>query len=277
MFQLKFEDRDYPQSLRSIHEPPKILWGEGDSSLLHEGTRVALVGSREATSYGRSTALRLGRELAERGMIVVSGLAVGIDAAAHEGALRAGGKTLAVLGCGMDIPYPKENLDLKRRIGERGLLLTEFSDGEEPAPWTFPRRNRIISGLSSAVVVVEAGEKSGALVTANWALEQGREVLAVPGNIDSAKSVGANRLIQNGATPVLSVDDILGTLKLPVAARVENRDPVMRALEDGRRSIDEIASSSGLAAAEVSARLVAMEIEGLVRALPGGVFEKVYG
>lgn len=282
MFELRFGDPDYPQTLRSIDKPPKILWGEGDLALLGQ-TMIAIVGSREPTDYGKAVAYDFSRSLAQKGVVVVSGLAYGIDTMTHEGALATGGKTIAVLGCGLDVPYPKENLDLKRRITQSGVVLTEFPLATAPASWTFPQRNRIISGLAAAVVVVEATRRSGALVTAKWALAQGREVFAVPGNINVPQSEGPNRLIQEGATPVLSVEDIFGALRLPFAVSSQSRyneprdkkEQLKEILSQGARSIDEIVEATQLGAGEVSSLLVTLEIEGMVEALPGGRFKNV--
>ncbi|MBI2981136.1 MAG: DNA-protecting protein DprA [Deltaproteobacteria bacterium] len=274
-------DSDYPEILTSIENPPPELWVEGELSLLNQGTRIAIVGTREATVYGKKIAFRLARHLAERGVLVVSGLAYGIDTEAHRGALAGGGKTIAVLGCGIDIPYPKGNVPLKGEIIRSGLVLSEWKDGTPGADWMFPRRNRIISGLSSAVVVVEAAERSGALITADWALSQGREVFAVPGNIDSPVSAGPNLLIRNGATPLLSPEDLFHGLKLPFSKKVT--DPISLPPEEKRiidlltesRSIDEIAEATGVGISCLNPLLVHMEIEKKIRSLPGGRYERI--
>src|SRR5207253_2022399 len=175
---------------------------------------VAVVGARACSGYGATVARSLGRDLAAAGLVVVSGLARGIDGEAHRGALEAGGLTVGVLGCGIDRDYPAAHAELARRIGERGLLVSEYAPGVEPAPWRFPARNRIISGLARATVVVEAREASGALITADFALEEGREVFAVPGEITSALSAGTNALLRLGATPLTSAADVLEALGL---------------------------------------------------------------
>ncbi len=281
MFKLSCGESDYPPDLLTISDPPPCLWGKGEIPLLHEAVRVAVVGTREPTAYGRRTAFRLARGLAEQGIVVVSGLAYGIDTEAHEGALAGGGKTIAVLGCGLDFPYPKKNLDLKERIGGQGVVVTEFPPEIGSNPIHFPQRNRIISGLSQAVVVIEAGQKSGALNTAQWALKQGKEVLAVPGNIDSPSSAGTNRLIAEGATPLTALRDIFDILKLPLDSPRQlslqedvPEEPVLRILGEGKKTVDELVEESGLSPAQVSTRLLALEMEGKVRQSPGGWFEK---
>ena len=202
-------DAAYPALLAAIHDPPPELFlrGSGETALL-ERPAVAIVGARACSSYGRSVARSLARETAAAGVAVVSGMARGIDGEAHRGALDAGGVTVAVLGCGVDRDYPAAHADLARRICEQGLVVSEYEPGVEPAPWRFPARNRIIAGLCRATVIVEARERSGALITADFALEEGREVLAVPGEITSALSDGTNALLRLGATPVTCAGDI---------------------------------------------------------------------
>lgn len=287
-FQLTSTDSDYPPLLREIHDPPSRLWGGGDRTLLSKGLRVAIVGARECTPYGEESAFRLARDLADAGVVVVSGLALGIDSAAHRGALEGcGGKgtTVAVLGCGMDLNYPVENFELKKKIASQGVMITEYPPGTGTSRWTFPQRNRIISGLSSGVVVVEAGLKSGSLITANFALEQGREVFAVPGNINSPKSAGTSRLIQNGAKLVTKVEDILDELKYQTVKRVSSEDrPLFREeegasgeeqrilalLSNGSQNMDELIDSTGYSLERLSSLLVELEIGGRVQSLPGG-------
>ncbi len=214
---ITFLDKDYPQSLLTIESYPPVLYVVGQFPELLDCS-VALVGSRRPSLYGLQTARRFAAELAEYGVPVISGMARGVDAAAHKGAMMAGGKTVAVLGCGLDIMYPPENHGLYREIKEHGCVISEFPFGAKPLPDHFPRRNRIVSGLSLGVVVIEANIKSGALVTAGFALEQGREVFAVPGRIDSPLSDGPHALIRQGAKPVLSVKDILDDLPVAVTA-----------------------------------------------------------
>ena len=285
MFQLYPKDPQYPENLRSIHKPPVPLWGIGDPAALNRGTRVAIVGAREATPYGKKVAFELAETLARQGIVVVSGLAYGIDAAAHEGALAGGVETVAVLGCGLGIAASSNSLELRKKIENKGVIVTEYAAEIPPAQWTFPQRNRIISGLCSAVVVVEAGEKSGALITANCALEQGREIFAVPGNITSRQSVGTNRLIQNGASPLLAADDLLNHFKLSFAvsakpryteetASSEEEKKILHRLQEGSCSIDELVEQTALKTEQVSSLLVTMEMDGKVIARPGGLFAR---
>ncbi|HLB94698.1 MAG TPA: DNA-processing protein DprA, partial [Nitrospiria bacterium] len=201
-------DEDYPELLRQIHDPPPFLYVRGE--LLPEDQKaLAIVGSRQCSEYGRAVSRRMGQELARRGFTIVSGLARGIDGAAHEGALSVGGRTLGVLGCGVDVAYPLEHLSLKEAISKQGAVISEFPLATAPVPENFPRRNRVISGLCLGVIVVEAADQSGALITATSALEQGREVFAVPGPIGSKTSVGTHRLIKQGAKLIEGVEDIL--------------------------------------------------------------------
>lgn len=282
-FQLKPSDSGYPDLLQNIHDPPPHLWGEGDPKFLSDGTRLAIVGARECTPYGVKVAFDLAREAVKAGLVVVSGLAYGIDTAAHRGALEGGGKTVAVLGCGIDIPYPAENLELKRRIAQSGAVITEFSPGTRATAWSFPQRNRIISGLSRGVVVVEAGEKSGSLITADFALQQGREVFAVPGNIDSPKSVGTNRLIQSGAKLVSGIGEILEEFRWivpPLASRrmeasgaTKEETVLLRLLAEGPCLMEELLQGSGLPVERLSTLLVEMEIGGRIKSLPGSRFQ----
>ncbi|HSA59866.1 MAG TPA: DNA-processing protein DprA [bacterium] len=290
VFEISLEDRAYPDLLRHIHDPPRRLWVQGDSDLLNRSIPVAVVGARECTAYGEKTAYELSRALSEAGATVVSGLAFGIDAAAHRGALDAEGAggaarggTIAVLGCGIDLMSPAQNKTLKERIASEGVVVTEFPPGTQAAPWTFPKRNRIVSGLSRGVVVVEAGVKSGSLITADFALQHGREVFAVPGPITSPQSEGTNRLIQNGAKLVLSVRDVLDELgagvQLPLperpqaAAETGDAGAVLRLLNSGPRHVDDLIASSGIAVEKLSGLLVDLEIRGRIRALPGGLWE----
>ena len=262
--------REYPPLLRSIPDPPPTLWlrGEAPSELLARPA-VAIVGARACSSYGRSVARSLGRELAAAGLVVVSGMARGIDGEAHRGALDVDGITVAVLGCGIDRDYPAAHRDLAGRIVEKGLIVSEYEPGIEPAPWRFPARNRIIAGLCGATVVVEARERSGALITADFALEDGREVMVVPGEITSAVSIGSNALLRLGATPVTGAADVLEAygIERPVEppAPIEGLagDLLLR-LADGAASIDELARAAGVAPGEVAAALIELELAGRV-------------
>jgi len=272
----------YPPLLAQLHDPPPRLYlrGDADPELLARPA-VAVVGARACSSYGAHVARVLGRELAAAGVVVVSGLARGIDAEAHRGALEAG-TTVAVLGCGIDRDYPRAHAELARRVAAEGLVVSEYGPGVEPAPWRFPARNRVVAGLALATIVVEARERSGALITADFALELGRELFAVPGEITSALSAGTNGLLrQAAAAPYLGLDDVLGPLGLQRAppASVPVSPPAWAALTllaDGARTADEVVRRSGRPSAEVAAALVELELAGLVYAADG-VYRAVAG
>lgn len=254
--------RDFPPLLRAIHDPPSRLFvrGEGDPSIL-ERPCVAIVGARACSAYGAQVARMLGRELAKAGIVVVSGLARGIDGEAHRGALDSGGTTVAVLGCGVDRDYPAAHGELARRIAESSMLVSEYEAGIEPAPFRFPARNRIIAGLCAATIVVEAREKSGALITADFALEEGREVFAVPGEITSTLSAGTNALLRLGATPLTCSADVLETFGIEPTQERPASHPLMDRLP---ASIDELARSTGANAADLASTLAELELAGLV-------------
>jgi DNA processing protein len=258
--------RELPPLLRAIHDPPARLYlrGAGDRDLLAQGA-VAIAGARACSPYGSQVARMLGRELAAAGIVVVSGLARGVDGEAHRGALEAGGKTVAVLGCGIDRDYPAAHAGLARQIAEGSLLVSEYEPGVEPAPWRFPARNRIVAGLCAATIVVEARERSGALITADFALEEGREVFAVPGEITSALSAGTNALLRVGATPLTAAGDVLESLGIdpPSAVRPAISDVAASMLELLPASVDELVRSSGLSVGEVAAAIAELEIAGL--------------
>ncbi|MGH2996437.1 MAG: DNA-processing protein DprA [Gaiellaceae bacterium] len=272
---LRRGDSAYPPLLGQLHDPPLQLYLRGDASpALLARPAVAIVGARSCSAYGAEVARTLGRELAASGVVVVSGLARGIDGEAHRGALDAQGPTLAVLGCGIDRDYPRSHADLARRVAAAGLIVSEYPPGVEPAPWRFPARNRIIAGLCLATVVVEARERSGALITADFALELGREVFAVPGEITAARSAGTNDLLRQGAAPLLGVDDVLEALGLERAAPAPTPvspagEAVLRVLAEEPRGADELARASGRASAEVAAVLVELELAGLVSEADG--------
>jgi DNA processing protein len=268
---------DFPPLLRAIHDPPPGLFlrGAGGVELLRQPS-VAVVGARACSAYGAQVARRLGRELAAAGLVVVSGLARGIDGEAHRGALEAGGLTVAVLGCGVDRDYPASHAQLATRICERGLVVAEYAPGVEPAPWRFPARNRVIAGLAAVTVVVEARERSGALITADLALEEGREVFAVPGEITSALSAGTNDLLRLGAAPLTSSKDVLDLFDLtPAAAPQPEVGPeasaVLAKARDGPAGADELVRATGLEAATVAVALTELELAGLVEE-SGGVY-----
>lgn len=247
-----------PPLLRSIHDPPVGLFVRGDAPLdVLAQPAVAVVGARACSGYGASVARSLAREVAAAGLVVVSGLARGIDGEAHRGALDAGGVTVAVLGCGVDRDYPAAHADLARRICEHGgLVVSEYAPGVEPAPWRFPARNRIVAGLAGATVVVEARERSGALITADLALEEGREVFAVPGEITSALSAGTNGLLKLGAAPLTSAADL--GIEPPAAL------PGSPLLELLPATADELVRATGRDAAGIARELVELELNGRV-------------
>lgn len=287
-------DAVYPKLLRHIFDPPVCLFYRGSTECL-EQTAVAMVGTRRPTVYGTTVADRFAREFAQAGACVVSGMAKGIDTAAHKGALEGGGPTIAVFGCGVDVIYPTENKKLAARIAEHGLILSEFAPGSPAYPQNFPIRNRIVAGLCSGVVVVEGKEFSGSAITARLALDQGREVFAVPGPITSAMSFGPNTLIKQGAQPALSAEDVL--MNLPLAARqglVAGRerasagqatspmaDLAVQLLEiipvDAAIHLDEIVELlPDSSSSEIIAALFDLELQGLVRQLAGKTFAKVW-
>jgi DNA processing protein len=261
--------RRFPPLLAQLHDPPAQLYVRGDHEALR-ASAVAVVGARSCSAYGAQVGRELGGELARAGVVVVSGLARGIDGEAHRGALEAGGRTVAVLGCGIDRDYPRSHADLAERIRAQGAVASEYPPGVEPAPWRFPARNRIIAGLCLATVVVEARERSGALITADFALELGREVFAVPGEITSALSAGTNDLLRQGAAPMLSPRDVLAAIGLEpqIAPRPDVSDAAAALLEllaDGSCAADELVRRSGRSTADVASALVELELAGAVR------------
>ncbi|HCO44389.1 MAG TPA: DNA-protecting protein DprA [Gammaproteobacteria bacterium] len=279
--QVVFLDRPgYPSRLAQIPDPPPAVLVQGDVALL-DGPQLAIVGSRNATPVGRDTAYMLAAALAEAGLTVTSGLAEGIDASAHRGALAGGGATIAVLGTGPDRIYPRQHQELAQTIGSTGSLISEQPVGTPPRGFNFPRRNRIISGLSLGVLVVEAGARSGSLITARLAADQGREVFAVPGGIHNPLTRGCHALIREGAKLVESVADILVELPplpgghtvhaAPSACGAEP-DPVLANLGDAPASLDLLVQRTGLTVEEVSTMLLTLQLDGLVTALPGGLY-----
>jgi len=280
-------DPDYPVLLRQIEVPPAVLYMKGRKSI--DTTRtIAIVGTRRSSGYGRAVAKRLARELGEMGLVVVSGLAMGIDTVAHRGALEAKAHTVAVLGSGFGHIYPAGNAKLAEIIGETGTVVSEYPVDTKPAKWTFPQRNRILSGLSRGVVVVEAGVRSGALITARFALEQGREVLAVPGNLTSASSVGPNRLIKDGAKLVETVDDIVQEFPdlccsdqhSPIKEREttslsETQQQVYDLIGLEAMHIDDIIGQANLSLSEASYVLLVLEMENLIQEIEGRRYIRV--
>lgn len=295
IFAISTGDVRYPTALAAIHDPPPELYIRGDVDALRAPS-VAIVGSRAASPYALEVARRLGADLARRHITVVSGMARGVDSAAHRGALEAGGITIAVFGCGVDVIYPHEHRGLAERILDRGALVSEFPAGTPPRREHFPQRNRIISGLSLAVVVVEAAEGSGSLITAEFALEQGRTVLAVPGNVLGGRNFGAHALLRDGAKLVECADDILEELPPYLSqpglgigdsglAQNESRkvkpasqDPVLRAMDEGDAyDLDEIAERSGVDRMRLLPRLLELELAGALRRVDGGRFVRFRG
>ncbi len=280
---LTWDDDRYPARLRQISGAPPVLYVKGEL-LPEDDLALGVVGTRRATSYGREVTTRLATDLAAAGLTIVSGLAKGIDACAHEAALRAGGRTLAVLGCGVDVVYPPENRRLAARIAEggQGALLSEYHLGAPPDAPNFPARNRLIAGLSLGVLVTEAPAKSGALITTDFAAEQGRDVFAVPGSILSASSAGPNELLKDGAKPVTGADDVLSELNLVRrAAQVETRRALpenaderamLRLLGDDPTHINDLGHASGLPMNQVGSLLLLMELKGLVRQTGAGQY-----
>jgi DNA processing protein len=283
---LAFGDQAYPSLLQKIPKPPPVLFACGRSELLL-ATQIAVVGSRRATAAGRENAYELARGLADAGLVVTSGLASGIDSAAHRGALDATGATVAVFGCGIDRIYPSTNRDLALEIAADGVLLSEFPLGYAPTKYSFPQRNRVISGLAVGTLVVEAAQTSGSLITALQALEQGREVFAVPGPIRSALSKGCHALIRQGAVLTETVEDVLQEFpsfertKLTGDSRPESlalpsltarEAHILESCDFEPIAFDQLVDKTGLTAPEVSSILVALEMKGLVRSDRGGAF-----
>lgn len=284
-------DAAYPSAFRTLPDPPFLLFAMGNLELL-AAPGIGVVGTRSPTDYGRRATAALAGDLARAGYSIISGMARGIDAAAHAAALEAGGGTVGVLGHGIDVVYPPENRRLFEVVGQRGLLLTEMPPGEEPLAGNFPRRNRLIAALSQGVLVVEMGEKSGAQHTVAYALEQGKEVFSVPGQIGSPQSAGTNQLLKDGARLVTSANDILEELRgvghaavpaTPVAAPAPRPAPaglapdeaaVLAALAADPRHVDEIAADSGLAPGAVLTALLGLELRDLAESLPGKQYRR---
>ncbi len=281
------KDDDYPKRLKDIYDPPALLYLRGELRKEDE-LAVAIVGSRKTSGYGREITERIGEDLARHGVTVVSGMARGIDSVGHHGALQGGGRTIAVLGCGVDVIYPSENRNLFYRIIDRGAVVSEFPMGSPPEAGHFPRRNRIISGLCIGVVIVQASADSGSLITAGYALEQGREVFAVPGNVGAEGSRGTNQLIKEGAKLVEASEDILEEI-LPQWRREEEMarkgEALALRLTEGEKSvygllsetplhIDAIIRESQLDPGSVSSLLLNLELKGLISQWPGKCFSK---
>ncbi|HEY1468379.1 MAG TPA: DNA-processing protein DprA [Candidatus Acidoferrum sp.] len=292
---VNWTEPEYPQSLLQIYDPPVVLSVRGDASILNAPS-LAIVGTRRPTVYGTQMADRMGRDLATRGLAIVSGLARGVDAIAHQGATAVGGRAIGVLGTGIDVCYPKENKKLYDKVLERGAIVSEFPIGSHPAPENFPVRNRIIAGMPIGVIIVEGKQYSGSLITARLAMEFGREVFGVPGNVTQDVSFAPNLLIKQGAKLVTNAEDVIEELPTPVRAALVQLEAVESEqrnllVADGltptekkiyellsaeeSRPIDALVETSGLNSSEVLATLFTLEMKGIVRQLPGKQFNKV--
>jgi DNA processing protein len=282
---LTLADLEYPRQLLQTPDPPPLLYASGRLELLNRPA-LAIVGSRSATVQGIATAESFARALSDSGLTIVSGLALGIDTAAHRGGLGGPGSSIAVVATGLDIVYPARNRELAHELADRGALVSELALGTTALPAHFPRRNRLISGLALGCLVVEAAAGSGSLITARCAAEQGREVFAIPGSIHSPLAKGCHALIKQGAKLVESAADVLDELRLPTTARADARPPanpvvdpharrLLEALGSDPCDLDTLAARSGMSAAEISALITQLEIDGLVAALPGGRLQRI--
>jgi DNA processing protein len=277
-------DKDYPNSLMNIYDKPAVLYTKGNYKL-DSNLSIGIVGSRKATAYGKWACEKFTKELVNLGVTIVSGLATGIDSIAHKTVVENGGKTVGVLGNGIDKIYPKNNSELYKDVSNNGLLISEFPLGTEPLSFNFPRRNRIIAGLSYGIIVIEAKEKSGSLITAHHALEQGKEIFALPGNINSIYSKGTNKLIKDGAKPLLSIDDIIEeihdlqikvsntkTSGIDFSILSEDEANIIRIIQDGPVHTDIIALKSGMDISNVVSILTILELKGYIKELSGRIF-----
>jgi DNA processing protein len=292
---INWQEPEYPQALLQIYDPPVMLYVQGDASILNSPS-ISIVGTRRPTLYGSQMAERLGRDLATKGLTVVSGLARGIDAIAHKGATEAGGRAIGVIGTGIDVCYPKENKKLYAKVLERGAIISELPTGSHPAPENFPVRNRVIAGMPLGVILVEGKQHSGSLITARLAMEFGREVFAVPGNVTQEVSFAPNLLIKQGAKLVTGADDVIEELPTPIRAALVQAEAVESAqrhllaeesLNPSAKKIyellsaempvpiDELVERTGLNSSDVLATLFDLEMRGLIRQLPGKQFSKV--
>ena len=280
---LTLGDALYPIELLQMADPPLMLYVQGDVQALHHPRRLAMVGSRNPTPQGEANARQFAHALGEAGVCVVSGLALGVDGAAHEGALQAGAPTIAVVGTGLDRVYPKRHLSLAHRIGAQGAIVSEYPLGTPPLAAHFPQRNRIIAGLSQGTLVVEAAVQSGSLITARLAAEQGREVFAIPGSIHSPQARGCHALIRQGAKLVESAQDILEDLRIVEGrsadggpdADIEGEDTLLMAMGYDPVSLDALQARTGLGTAHLQARLLELELQGDVSRLPGGLLQRL--
>jgi len=276
------DEEEYPENLKNIYDPPPVLYVKGNLQA-SDVNSIAVVGSRKASDYGLKTAEKLGMELAEAGITVVSGMALGIDSAAHRGALKAGGRTIAVFACGLNFVYPRSGYNLAKEIIKNGAIISEYPLGIEAVPQNFPARNRIISGVSKGIVIVEANEKSGSLITANFALEQGRDVFAVPGNIGMPNSMGTNALIKDGAKLVTCVNDILEEYGIEVrdikhTNQIEELDDIdksiLKCLESSGKTMDQIIEDMDMDTAMIISKVVQLEIKGMIKEISNTYYRK---
>jgi len=283
IFVLTLIDEEYPVDLKNTIDPPPVLYCKG-KKIDSESFNIAIVGSRKTSEHGRQMAERFSHDLALSGMGIISGAARGIDTMAHRGALNANGNTIAVLGCGIDVVYPPDNKKIFSQIEEKGTLLSEYPPGTTPLPSFFPARNRIISGLSKVILVIEAGEKSGALITVDFALEQGKEIFVVPGNLNNPYCIGSNRLLKDGARLVTTPNEIieeLGIEPLKSSSVVSKSKTVQldlfelevyNTLEEGEKHIEDVVFSTGFHIGKINSIFTMLEIKGLVKQLPGNIF-----
>lgn len=277
---VKIEDEDYPKLLRCIEDPPQILYYRGDLSLASKPC-ISIVGARKASDYGKWAAYRLAEKLSLYDIIIISGMAYGIDTYAHKGAVENNGKTIAVLGCGVDICYPASNVKLMGKILENGLILSEYPPGSPPLPYRFPLRNRIISGISIGTIVAEAGLSSGSLITAEYAAEQGRNIYAIPGNINNVHSIGTNKLIKDGAIPIIILDDIIDELGIerkhfPESNGIslgEDEKILYEVIsQNSEITADFLCKVTGMKVSEVNSILTILEMKGMIQTALGKVF-----
>jgi len=281
---ITYLDEDYPEKLKNIFDYPKVLYSKGEFNI-EDKVAIAIVGSRKATSYGKWAADKFSRELARMGISIISGMARGIDTEAHKGAIKEHGHTIAVLGCGVDVVYPSSNRELYKDIISNGCVISEFSPGTHPINYNFPLRNRIISGLASGIIVIEAGEKSGSLITAEHAIEQGKDVFALPGNINNVLSKGTNQLIKEGAKLVMDVDDILEEIselnnKVNINKKIikdysflsEDEMRIIECISTKPTHCDIISFTTGINISLVNSMLTVLEMKGMIKQLPGRVY-----
>lgn len=296
-FVLTIDNADYPKVLKEIYDPPTLLYCKGKLVDMNKRLCISVVGTRKATAYGKSCAKNLSKALASQGVIIVSGLALGIDAFSHKGALEAGAPTVAVIGSGLDVPYPPANANLMKEIEQTGLVMSEYPLGSSPERFHFPERNRIISGVSQGIIVIEADLKSGSLITAKSATDQGREVFAVPGNINSVYSLGTNNLIKDGAKMALDANEIINDFKFNYPDRVfcsinfdealystkeekpsfsefsSNEEKIISVLKEGRANADIVCEKTGIAISSVNSALLILELKGEIIKSAGGYYE----